>query len=270
MEAEVSQNGLLSCRIGVVDHRERLDDEKVCRSRTMTSSTSSTCDYYRLLGTNRDATPEEIKAAYRSQVRLYHPDLVADRSRSVRREATEMTTQLNMAYECLSDPGRRAAYDNTSRAGTASATWPSTVRDPSSGSHRRRCPGHRIRDLATISLAGIVLPTLVLAWASGGFPGPAPANPLLIATICTGVVAATSWFLTSSRLLRQPDRLTRIGVVWGHLMRWSGSMLVGSCAVVLGIPALAGVLSLMAVIAAPFLGLAVIAVISALFDSQDR
>lgn len=122
--------------------------------------------------------------------------------------------------------------------------------------------------MTTISLGGIVLPLLVLAWASGLMPVPTPANPGLIAALCAGVIAATIWLLTSSRLLRRPDRLARIGVLWSHLMRWSGWILMGGCAVFLGIPAI--FLVLMAVFAVPFFGLVVVAFISGRFDSQDK
>ena len=334
----------------------------------MNTSTGTGIDYYRLLGVSSDATLEEIRAAYRGKVRLCHPDLVADESEDVRQAATEMTAQLNEAYQCLSDPHRRAAYDTDSRAQTPAAGRPSTgplvvspptlrcevtpgdtVRltlnlradSPPGGEgfqvraaeplvvvgftvtshtarratlkvrmdtsklaahriydapflvtwgkltgaatlkistaelqnpdftrgHWARPPRHRVRDVVTIVLGGIVLPLLVLAWALGLFPAPMPANPPLVAFICAGVVAATTWFLISSRLLRQPDRLARIGVTWGHLMRLSGWILVGSCAVVMGIPAVAGGLTLIAVLASPILGLAFIALIGVLFDS---
>lgn len=347
----------------------------------MTNSTGTTADYYRLLGISPDATLEEIRAAYRDRVRLYHPDLVSGKSGDALRAATEMTAQLNRAYECLRDVDRRFAYDNGNRADTTSARRPSnvplvvtprtlrcdvtpgdTVRltlnvqsdtppggdglevraahplvaasftvtsldmnsarlqvrmDTSQlGAHRsyqvpivvtcgkltatatlvvrtaelreagfpssRSKPtsfsrrhwtqraDHRTRDLATISLGGIVAPLLMLAWASGGLSVSTPASPPLVAAICAAVFLATTWFLSSSRLLSQPERLTTIGSVWGHLMRWSGWALVASWAVLLGIPVVVGALTLIGVIAAPFLGLAVMAVISALFGSRDR
>jgi hypothetical protein len=95
-----------------------------------------------------------------------------------------------------------------------------------------------------------------------------PAKPPPVASACAAAIAATTWFLTSSRLLSQPERLARIGVVWGHLMRWSGWALVGGCAVLMGIPAV--VSALMAVIATPILGPVVIAFISDRHDSQSE
>ena len=225
------------------------------------SSTDTTVGYYRILGISPEATHEEMRAAYRTRLRLWHPDLVADATDDVRQAATEMTAQLNEAYECLTDLDRRIAHDTTRRTST-----PRRKTTSSSSPHSTRRSDHRVRDMTTIGLGGIVLPLLVLAWVSGLSPVPAPPNPPLIAALCAGVIVAT--ILTSSRLLRRPDRLARIGVVWIHLMRWSGWILIGGCAVFLGIPAI--VLALMAIFAAPFFGLVLVAFISGRFDSQDR
>lgn len=121
--------------------------------------------------------------------------------------------------------------------------------------------------MTTIGLGGIVLPLLGLAWVSGLLAVPAPATGARIAGLCAGMMAATVWLLRSSRLLRQPQRLAPIGVVWSHLMRWSGWIVLGGCVVFLGIPAI--VLTLMAVVAAPFFGLVVVALISGRPDSPN-
>lgn len=232
----------------------------------MKSSTDTTTDHYRILGISSEAGQEEIRAAYRAKLRLWHPDLVADESEDVRQAATEMSARLNEAYGCLSDPHRRSAYDT--RRGGGSESTPRTSTSPPQRSHSTRRSGHRVRDATTISLGGIVLPLIGLAWASGLLATPTAANPALIAVLCAGAIATTIWLLTSSRLLRRPHRLTRIGVVWSHLMRWSGWILVGGCVIFLGIPAV--FLILMVVVAAPFSGLVVVALFSSRFDSRDR
>lgn len=61
-------------------------------------------DYYRLLQVRRDASLDVIAAAYRRLMRDAHPDAGGD---------AEHALLLNRAYEVLSDPGRRRAYDAT-------------------------------------------------------------------------------------------------------------------------------------------------------------
>ena len=69
-------------------------------------------DYYEVLGVDREAAPEEIKRAYRRLAHKYHPDKNhGDKGSEERfKEATE-------AYEILSNPERRAAYDRFGVAG---------------------------------------------------------------------------------------------------------------------------------------------------------
>lgn len=67
--------------------------------------------YYELLDVAPEATPAEIKAAYRIQVQLHHPDRLQQASETVRRYAEEKIKRINEAYTVLSDPVRRSAYD---------------------------------------------------------------------------------------------------------------------------------------------------------------
>ncbi len=62
-------------------------------------------DYYEILGVPRDASQEDIKRAYRSLARKYHPD-VSDEP-----NAEENFKDVNGAYEVLSDPEKRTMYD---------------------------------------------------------------------------------------------------------------------------------------------------------------
>jgi molecular chaperone DnaJ len=62
-------------------------------------------DYYATLGVGREATPEEIKKAYRKLARQLHPD-VNDAP-----DASDRFKEVTMAYEVLSDPQKRSTFD---------------------------------------------------------------------------------------------------------------------------------------------------------------
>jgi len=68
-------------------------------------------DYYEVLGVSRNATPEEIKKAFRKLAFQYHPDRNRDGG------AEEKFKEVNEAYEVLSDDDKRAAYDRFGHSG---------------------------------------------------------------------------------------------------------------------------------------------------------
>jgi curved DNA-binding protein len=66
-------------------------------------------DYYQTLGVARDATAEDLKKAFRKLARKYHPDISKEADAELRMR------EVNEAYAVLSDPEKRAAYDQLGR-----------------------------------------------------------------------------------------------------------------------------------------------------------
>ncbi len=63
-------------------------------------------DYYKILGVNREATPAEMKKAYRALAQKYHPD-----KNKGDKHAEEMFKKISEAYAVLSNPEKRREYD---------------------------------------------------------------------------------------------------------------------------------------------------------------
>jgi molecular chaperone DnaJ len=66
-------------------------------------------DYYKTLGVDKKATPEEIKKAYRKLARKYHPDQNPDD-----KQAEARFKELSQAHDVLGDPEKRKQYDSGS------------------------------------------------------------------------------------------------------------------------------------------------------------
>ncbi len=70
-------------------------------------------DYYSILGVQRGASAEEIRKAYRALARQYHPDV------NTTPDAQRRFTEIQEAYDVLSDDERRREYDAYGRVGSA-------------------------------------------------------------------------------------------------------------------------------------------------------
>lgn len=76
-------------------------------------------DYYEVLGVSSDASPEEIKRAFRKLARAHHPDATGGDARSEQRYK-----EVSEAYAVLSDPVKRREYDAARMGvGTWSSPW---------------------------------------------------------------------------------------------------------------------------------------------------
>jgi len=94
-------------------------------------------NYYAILGVSRDAKPAEIKRRYRQLVRRFHPDVSEDKEAAHRR-----FVRIVEAYQVLSDPGRRLAYDGQLQSPTGTASGerraPAPARPPTPPPPARR------------------------------------------------------------------------------------------------------------------------------------
>jgi curved DNA-binding protein CbpA len=78
-------------------------------------------DFYAVLGVPADASKDEIARAYRRQALVHHPDRGGD---------AETFRGLHRAYDTLSDPGRRAAYDRRREAPARPSPRPTAAEPP--------------------------------------------------------------------------------------------------------------------------------------------
>ena len=73
-------------------------------------------DYYQILGVPPTSTKQEIETAYRKKAKQFHPDIM-----KTTRDGEQMK-RINMAYETLGNPGKRAEYDRKRRFREAETT----------------------------------------------------------------------------------------------------------------------------------------------------
>lgn len=83
-----------------------MDDANNRQTGLLTSVLDIMTDYYEVLGVAKDASPEDIKKAYRKKALQYHPDRNPGDS-----DAEKRFKEISEAYEVLSDDNKRSTYD---------------------------------------------------------------------------------------------------------------------------------------------------------------
>ncbi len=78
-------------------------------------------DYYNILGITKNATADEIKKAYRKLAHKHHPDKAGNTP-----EAKEKFQEISEAYETLSNPDKKASYDNPFSGSRQNWNWQNT------------------------------------------------------------------------------------------------------------------------------------------------
>ena len=74
-------------------------------------------DYYQLLHLDRSATPREVKLAYHSSSRTFHPDANSHLESELHGAVVNIAKRITEAYQVLRDPRRRRAYDELLSSG---------------------------------------------------------------------------------------------------------------------------------------------------------
>lgn len=78
-------------------------------------------DYYEVLGVDRNASADDIKGAYRKAALKWHPDRWVSGSDAEKKTAEEKFKEASEAYSVLSDPDKKAKYDQFGFAGVEGA-----------------------------------------------------------------------------------------------------------------------------------------------------
>ena len=149
-------------------------------------------DYYQTLGVPRDATPEQIKKAYRKLAMKFHPD-VADAP-----DAAERFKAIGEAYEVLHDPSKRSMYDRGgdpmgSGGGPGAGGYGfsgggfdfTNLVDAMFGTQTSRGPRSRVRR----GQDALVRLTLTLAEAAFGITKPLKVDTAVVCPRCSGTGA---------------------------------------------------------------------------------
>ena len=94
----------------------------------------SAANYYDLLGVGHQASPDEVKNAYHSLARRYHPDRFHQADAQLRNQIESAFARVAQAYEVLGDPSSRASYDAQFAAPASSSASKGATRERSPAS----------------------------------------------------------------------------------------------------------------------------------------
>jgi hypothetical protein len=121
--------------------------------------------HYSLLKVSSSATPQQLRQAFRSLSKLYHPDTTSLPSA----EAAEAFRQVQAAYSLLNDPSRRLAYDRQLAAASGAPPTPLPSPAPRPLPVRRALSGGEWFALLLLAVALVLSLVLGLgvAWARG-------------------------------------------------------------------------------------------------------
>jgi peptidyl-prolyl cis-trans isomerase B (cyclophilin B) len=123
-------------------------------------------EYYKTLGIEPNASAESIKKAYREQAHRYHPDRNPDD-----RDASDKFREIQKAYETLSDPAKRAAYDAAPGASVAVPGPPADVPADEPAGPPRGQADKRWIVLAVFGVIAVGIVAAILISRSGGDGG---------------------------------------------------------------------------------------------------
>lgn len=157
-------------------------------------------NYYEILEVSPNASPEVLKAAYKSLMQRYHPDRNPGNA-----EAAKHSVLVVQAYELLSDPSKRASYDielklqleslNNIRSRTRDIPASASLDDKESASHW----------LLWLLLALIVLPLWFL-WSPSGKKQSAGPEPKEVGSLLGGYQAEPQQNKASERAISMAAR----------------------------------------------------------------